>query len=383
MDNTTVANTHFLQKFTLSLLMLVLIAGIIFIGSDVIVPFAFALLLSVLLLPFNNYLEKKGLPRVLAILLSLIISLVLIACVVYFLTTQISAFMEDIPTIKKQLNLHIKNIQQFIYQQFNLTRKEQTAMFQDAKEQMKDSGTGIVGQTFVSLTHTLAVVVLLPVYSFLILYYRNMIRKFLIDVFDDKHEDKVADVLKESKSIVQSYMTGLLIETAIVASINSAGFLILGIKYAIFLGIIAAILNLIPYIGMLIASILCMLITLTTSPDISDVLWTGAILVVVQFVDNNILMPKIVSSKVKINALISILGVLIGGALAGISGMFLSIPSIAILKTIFDRVDHLKPWGMLLGDEITKPEAGEIYKRISRIGYKTTRKSPAAGKSVQ
>ena len=378
MINTTGSNLHFLQKFTLSLLMLVLIAGIIFVGSDVLVPFAFAMLLSVLLLPVNNFLEKKRVPRVLAILLSLTISLILIAGVVYFLTTQISAFMEDIPTIKKQLNLHIRNVQQFIYQQFSLTRTEQTAMFEDAKEQMKDSGSGIVGQTFASVTHTLAVMVLLPVYSFLILYYRNMIRKFLIDVFDDKHEDKVSDVLKESKNIVLSYMTGLLIETAIVASINSVGFLILGIKYAIFLGIIAAILNLIPYIGMLIASILCMLITLTSSTDISDVLWTGAILVVVQFVDNNILMPKIVSSKVKINALISILGVLIGGALAGVSGMFLSIPTIAILKTIFDRVDHLKPWGMLLGDEITKPEEGEIYRRISRITYKTRRKGAGA-----
>ncbi len=378
MINTTGPDLHFLQKLTLSLFMLVLIGGLIFIGSDVIVPFAFAMLLSVLLLPVNNFLEKKGVPRVLAILLSLVISLILIAGVIYFLTTQISAFMEDIPTIKKQLNLHIKNVQQYIYQQFNLSRKEQTEMIQDAREQMKDSGTGIVGQTFASVTHTLAVVVLLPVYSFLILYYRNMIRKFLIEVFDNKHEDKVADVLKESKNIVLSYMTGLMIETAIVATINSAGFLILGIKYAIFLGIIAAILNLIPYIGMLIASLICMMITLTSSTEISDVLWVGAILVVVQFIDNNILMPKIVSSKVKINALISILGVLIGGSLAGIPGMFLSIPSIAILKTIFDRVDHLKPWGMLLGDEITKPGEGEIYKRISKIGYKTKRKTASA-----
>ncbi|WP_336515787.1 AI-2E family transporter [Pollutibacter soli] len=370
MPSTTPGPLPFLSKMTLSILLLVLIGGIIWVGQEIIVPFAFAILLSVLLLPFNNWMEKKRIPRVAAILISLIISLVFIAGVIYFLATQISNFVDDLPKIKQQLELHFRTLQKWVSQQFNLSRKEQTEMIENATEKMKGSGTGVIGQTFTSITHMLAVVVLLPVYSFLMLYYRDMIRKFLIEVFEDKHEPRVREVLAESRTIVQSYMVGLLIELAIVAAINSAGFLIIGIKYAIFLGILAAILNLIPYIGMLIASILCMLITLTTTNDISDVIWTGVVLVLVQFVDNNILMPRIVSSKVKINALISILGVLIGGGLAGVSGMFLSIPAIAILKVIFDRVDHLKPWGLILGDDITKPQEGKIYKRIRSMSSK-------------
>lgn len=363
----------FLTKMTLSILLLILIGIVIYLGQEIIVPFAFAILLSVLLLPANNWMERKGIPRVIAILISLVISLVVIAGIVYFLATQISNFADDFPKIKQQLELHFKTLQKWLYQQFNLTRNEQTKMIANATEQMKGNGTGYIGQTFSSLTHMLAVLVLLPVYSFLMLYYRDMIRKFLVEVFEDKHEPRVREVLKESRTIVQSYMVGLLIELAIVAAINSAGFLIIGIQYAIFLGILAAILNLIPYIGMLIASVLCMLVTLTTTNDISDVIWTGVVLAVVQFIDNNILMPRIVSSKVKINALISILGVLIGGALAGVSGMFLSIPAIAILKVIFDRVDHLKPWGLILGDDVTKPQEGKIYKRIRSISAK---KSP-------
>ena len=171
-----------------------------------------------------------------------------------------------------------------------------------------------------------------------------------------KHSQKVTEVLHESRSIVQSYMTGLMIELAIVAVINASGFLIIGVKYAIFLGLLSAILNLIPYIGLLIASVVCMAITLTTSTQTSDVAWVGIILVAVHLIDNNIITPKVVSSKVKINALITIIGVLIGGSLAGVSGMFLSIPTVAILKIIFDRVDNLKPWGMLLGDEIPPPK---------------------------
>jgi predicted PurR-regulated permease PerM len=79
-------------------------------------------------------------------------------------------------------------------------------------------------------------------------------------------------------------------------------------------------------------------------------------------------MPYVVSSKVKINALVSIIGVLVGGALAGVSGMFLSIPGIAILKAIFDRVDGLQPWGMMLGDDrtMTKPTIRQRIRRVVR-----------------
>ena len=202
-----------------------------------------------------------------------------------------------------------------------------------------------------------------------------MIKRFIVAVFKNEHEPKVVEVLQESKSIVQGYMTGLIIEMGIVAAINTTGFIIVGIEYAVFLGVFAAILNMIPYIGMMIASVFCMLITLTTSTNITDIVWVIVILTVVQFVDNNIIMPKVVSSKVKINALITILGVLIGGALAGVSGMFLSIPAIAILKVIFDRVEELKPWGLLLGDDITGHKKNKIYLKLESIGHKF--KSPA------
>lgn len=119
----------------------------------------------------------------------------------------------------------------------------------------------------------------------------------------------------------------------------------------------AALLNLVPYIGMLIANIFCMVITFMFSENIYDVVWVGVILAVVQFIDNNFLMPWIVGSRVKINALVTLLGVLIGGALWGVSGMFLTIPALAVLKVVFDRVDGLKPYGLLLGDDtITKSE---------------------------
>jgi predicted PurR-regulated permease PerM len=363
-------STPFYVKLSLILLMLTLIGFIVFIGQDIIVPLAFSILLAILLLPFNNYLERKGVPRVLAIILSLTLSIIFIGAIVYFLSSQIARFVDDIPAVKQHLNDHLKTVQKWISQQFNMTKTEQTTLMVDATEKIKSTGSGFLGDTFLSLTQGLFIIVLLPVYSFLILYYRGMIKKFFISVFKDEHESKVREVINESRFIVQGYMTGLMIEMGIVAAINSIGFVIFGIKYAVFLGVLAAILNMIPYIGMLIASVFCMLITLTTSTQISDIVVVGVILIIVQFIDNNIIMPKVVSSKVKINALMSILGVLIGGALAGVSGMFLSIPAIAILKAIFDRVDGLKPWGQILGDDITGSKKSKIYLKLESIGHK-------------
>lgn len=359
----------FYKKLCFTLISLTLICLIIYTGENIITPVAYAIVLAILLLPFTNFLEKLKVPKVIASLIAIFTAVIFISIIVYFLSSQISGFVQDIPSIKSHLSDHFHTVQKWVYQKFNFTVREQTKFIDNATDEIKNSGTSVLGQTFLSVTEALLVVVLLPVYTFLILYYRNMIRKFLIAVFKDEHESKVKEVLTESRSIVQGYMMGLIIEMVIVASFNAIGFFMLGIQYAIFLGVLAAILNMIPYIGMLIASIFCMLITLTTSTHISDIIGVAIVLTVVQFIDNNIIMPKVVSSKVKINALISILGVLIGGALAGISGMFLSIPAIAILKVIFDRVEELKPWGILLGDE-TGIKKSKIYSKLESIKLK-------------
>ena len=151
--------------------------------------------------------------------------------------------------------------------------------------------------------------------------------------------------------VVQKYITGLLIETTCVAVLNSIGLLLIGARFAILLGIIGAILNLIPYIGGLIAIVLTAIVTLSNTGSLSVTIGSVVVYLVVQFIDNNFLVPKIIGSSVQLNALVSILAVLVGGALCGIGGMFLSLPFVAICKVVFDHVEDMQPWGDLLGDE--------------------------------
>jgi predicted PurR-regulated permease PerM len=158
----------------------------------------------------------------------------------------------------------------------------------------------------------------------------------------------------------------------VVFALNATGFFLFGIKYPIFLALLSAMLNMVPYVGMLIANLFCMAVTLVSSQNASDIFIVFGVLMGAQVIDNNILMPLIVGSKLKLNAMAIIIGLLVGGLLCGVPGMFLAIPSLAIIKVVFSHVDGLKPWAMLLGDETTqKLEKKNALKSVfTRIGDK-------------
>jgi predicted PurR-regulated permease PerM len=235
-----------------------------------------------------------------------------------------------------------------------------------------DSIPAMLGKTLGGLLGILAIVFLLPVYIFLMMYYKTLILNFLYEVFAEENSKQVGEVLKETKSAIQSYIVGLLIEMLIVATLNSTALILIGVRYGLLIGVIGAILNLIPYLGGIIAIGLPVLMATVTEDGYTTQLLVIGAYAVIQFIDNNILVPRIVSSKVQINALISIIIVLLGNALWGVAGMFLSIPFIAVLKIIFDHIDTLKPWGKLLGDTIPTKHRGQLWsrKRKEAVGVK-------------
>jgi predicted PurR-regulated permease PerM len=350
--------TPIYKNLSVNLLTIGLLTLLLYVGQSILVPLLFAILLASLLLPVAKFLQRIGIPKVVSILLSLFMSIVVLASIIYFLASQIGNFLDDLPTISERLDKLTAELQKWITETFNVGIRKQNQYLNQAGLKEKASPVALLGQTVITITQLVSYLVLLPVYTFLLLYYKDLIKKFLVDVFKNGGESEVREVLHESQFVAQGYITGLLIEFSIVFALNSTGFLILGIKYALFLALVAALLNLIPYIGMLVANGFCMLITLISSEEMnmSMVLWVAAVLAIVQFIDNNFLMPLIVGSRVRINSLVTIVGVLVGGALCGVPGMFLAIPGLAVLKVIFDRAPGLKPFGMLLGDDSTKPQ---------------------------
>lgn len=357
--------TPFYQKFSLILISLAILVAALIYGKDLILPLLFSILLANLLLPVTHYFERKRMYKTLAILIPIILALLAGTALVYFLSSQIVHFMEDLPALQKRFDEVSHSVQVWFREGTSMTIRKQNQYIKDTVTDFKDNTPGIMGSTVASITQILSYVFLVPIYTFLILFYRKTIKAFLISVFKNGSEQNVRDILTESTTIAQKYLTGLLIETALVFTLNVIGFLVLGIHYAIFLALLAALLNLIPYVGMLVANILCMTITLVSAEDSSYVLGVGLILAAVQFLDNNFGMPLIVGNKVRINALVTIIGVLIGGTLCGIPGMFLAIPGLAVLKVIFDKVLDLHPWGLLLGDAPSKVSLPLLKKSAS------------------
>ena len=341
----------FYAKLSLTLISLALIFLTIFLAQDVLVPLLMALLFAILLEPVAKFLNRKArLPHVIAVLLTIFLFLTFFAGIILFLSWQISDVVNDFAMIKKNLYLHIDNLQNLVYQHFSLNKQEQKKMLDDATE----GSTKIVGTTLLSVTNSLFNAILVPILTFLIILYKNHFIKFLCKLFSDDDKEKLREILSQIKGSIQSYIVGLMIQMVTVSTLTSIGYSIIGVKYAILLGVITGLLNLIPYIGILMAGLLSMAATLSGTPDVTIIFGVIAVNIVVQFIDNNILVPLIVSSKVEMNALASIIGIIIGGSLAGFSGMFLAIPLLAICKVIFDRIDDLEPWGYLLGDDLPK-----------------------------
>ncbi|HEY8935914.1 MAG TPA: AI-2E family transporter [Cyclobacteriaceae bacterium] len=349
-DAETQTEVPFYQKLSYNLVSLAIVCLALIFANNIVLPILFSILFANLILPVTNYLVSKRFGKFLSVFLPVLLTIVVIVAVIYFLSSQVMHFMNDIPALKERINEVSLSLQKWFRENTHMTIKKQNQYISDTVDNLKDNVPELVGLTVVSITGVLTYVVLLPIMTFLILYYRNNIKIFLINIFKNGSEKKVREVLSESTTIAQYYLIGLMIETTLVFAFNCIGFLILGIKYAVFLALLSALLNLVPYVGIFIANILCMIITLVSSDNESNVLWVGLILAAVQFLDNHFGMPLIVGNKVRINALATLTGILIGGALCGIPGMFLAIPSLAVLKVIFDKVPDLQPWSMLLGD---------------------------------
>jgi predicted PurR-regulated permease PerM len=343
-----------LKKYPFYLRSTVILFGLILLTyalanlREILIPLSFALFLAMLLNPLNNRLLEWKVPKVLSIMLSLLIAIILIIGLRYFLATQIMHFTDQLPLLKKKSAELMIRLQGTLTQKLNLSLQKQNQYLDEAKAGMKP----LIGQTLGTVAGTMSMIFLLPVYTFLFLYYKDLILNFLYDIFAEENAQEVSTVLKQAKGAVQSYMFGLLIEALIVATLNTIALLLLGVPYAVLLGVLGAILNVLPFIGGIIAVLLPIIIATITKDGFQTQLLTIIAYLIIQFVDNHFLVPYIVSSKVKINALISIVIVLMGGALWGLSGMFLSIPFIGVLKIVFDRIPELKPWGRLLGDEV-------------------------------
>lgn len=336
---------------SIELLGICLIGVLLDAGKGIIMPVLLAFFLSIVLLPVYRFLRSNKFPEPLAIILPILMVAVFIAGIVWFFSSQVSRFVTDFPQIQKNISMHLNSISNWINQKTDFTTQEQLKFLKDQSIKLVSYAGNLARGAAISLTSVFVFIGLVPIYIYLFLTYKNLLLRFVFIWFETSEHKKVEEVMKETESIIKSYLVGLMIQIAYITILLGGILLLVGIKHAVLIGVIFAILNLIPYVGALIGNLIGVLLTLTSSQELWPIFTVLGVIAFVQFLDNNILMPRIVGSKVRINAFAAILGVFIAGSLTGIPGMFLALPIIAVLKIIFDRSEMFKQWGVLLGDE--------------------------------
>ncbi|GAA6767121.1 AI-2E family transporter [Flavobacterium johnsoniae] len=351
----------FYAKLACILVSLISFAYIFCIAKDILTPVLLAFLFAVLLLPIFTFLNTKlKLPRHLAAIICMAVFLSFIVGILVFISYQVTYMANDFDTIKKNANSFIIEIHKFIRENFEISIGDQKKYLDSVTKDSVKNGQAKLGSAIISISDVLLDSTIIIIYTFLFLIYKEHFKLFLAKLISKENHSILKDILSQIKVSINNYIVSLIIEMIVVSVLTGLGLWIIGIKYFILLGLITGILNLIPYIGILVAGIITVLASLTGSAEISMILGILIVNIIVQFIDNNLLVPLIINTKVEINAFVSIMGIIVGGAAAGISGMFLAIPLLAILKIIFDRIESLEPWGYLMGNHIPRKFAWRV-----------------------
>lgn len=345
---------------SLELLGLFLIGTIIVMGKIVVMPLLMAFFISLLLLPIFRFFRKWKVPVAIAIFLPILCLTIGVALIGWLFSSQLGVLLTDFPQIARNVTKHLDSLSIWIAHVFGFSPTEQLKFINEQSNKLFGLAGGLLSGAAGSATDMVLFFGLLPAYIYLIILYKSLFVKFILLWFEPDIHVNVEDAMRQIESMVKSYLVGLLIQIAYITILLGGALALFGIQHSLLIGLIFAFLNLIPYLGALIGNILGVLITLVSSDRIADILIVLATIAVVQFLDNNILMPRIVGGKVRLNAFISLVGIIIGGAMTGISGMFLALPVIAVLKIIFDRSEKFKKWGVLFGDDTPAKKPGLI-----------------------
>ncbi|MFL9835629.1 AI-2E family transporter [Chryseobacterium terrae] len=360
----------FLLKLALAVISIIGIGYLIKLGQSILAPFFLAFLLAMLFLPIADFMERKlKFPRSVSTITSVMIMLIMLTGMLYFFGSQISSFSKDLPHLSKQFNLVFHNLQNWVSHTFNVKIDEQLDYLDQGLNKLLSSSGIILGFTLGIFSTSLGFLLFFILFFVFILNYRRILNNFIVNVFNEKHKASVQEVVSEVRIMTKRYIIGLCLQVIIVSILTTIVLTILGVKYAILLGVLTGLLNVIPYIGIAISLLISCFIAFATG-TVSTCVYVAIGYVIVHAIDGNIILPFVVGSKVKINALFSFIGILLGEHLWGISGMFLCIPAIAIIKIIFERVDGLKPWGKLLGEDEKPNKKKKTYKISKNITLK-------------
>ena len=361
MASDTTANYR-LEKVALALFILSIVIAILITAKLVLIPLAISFFLAYLLYPLVWKIEKAGVPRGIAIFLVLLITIIIFAGLTLLISVKISNMSLDFNQIKEQIDTSTDAITRKLEEKTGLNSKTIESYIMKGVSSAMSTVEKKAGSLFSSTTSTIFQIGILPVFTFFLLYYRQKTASFIFRLVGHRHRAVTLKVLREISSVATKYFTGQIFVILILAVLNTIGLYIIGVPNAIVFGSLAAVLNLIPFIGMLSGTAITMLyVVFTVADPFHKILYILIMYIGVQFLENNLITPNIVGNNIKINPFAIIVSLLIANIIWGIAGMLIVIPFLAMMKIVMRNIDDLKPFAYLISDRGT-PKQNRMVK---------------------
>ena len=360
-------NLHPIQLTAYSLISFVLILWLLKMAAFIFVPLVWGLFFAFALYPMSNWLEERRFPRSLAIALSIGFVTLIGVSTFYLLFNQVIYLLTDIPEIgalfQQKLTSYLKELERFM----GINPLGENDFWKTTEWIKSENLNTMIYNTGKSLT----LIGIIPLFIFFLLYFKDFFISFILKASSKKNAAILVWVSDVGR-VVHSYLLGMVKVTLFVAFVSGLFFYFSGVKYYLLFSLFIAIMNLIPYIGVIISSVLVVLYVFLTTDTLFHPLLTLLVLWGIQLLENNLITPLVVGSKVKVNVLAVVLAIMVGGGIWGVSGMVLFIPMVGILKITLDRIEGLHPYGYLLGDDVPILQKRKNF--LNLIGQKWKKK---------
>jgi predicted PurR-regulated permease PerM len=355
----TTTNTSVIKKL---LLIFLIIAGL-YLAKEFLIPLFIGGILATLFLPFSHFMEKTKIPKGLAVFICLLTLLAIITTLFYLLGWKISELIADVTLIKEKGIETITRTQEYIFNHLGISVEQQTQIIQGEKPSI----SGIMQMVLGSVTALFTNFILVLAYVFFLLYYRGHIKNFLLKLTASAQRDEMEQVISGCTTVSQQYLVGMAKMIGCLWIMYGIGFSLIGVQNAIFFAVLCGLFEIVPFIGNITGTTLTVLVTALHGGNSTTLIGIVAIYGVVQFIQGWVLEPFIVGSQVKINALFTIIALVIGELIWGIAGIILAIPILAIFKILCDHIEPLKPYGFLIGEIETTNKSQGVIKKIKNI----------------
>ena len=349
-------------NYAIGLFTVIAIIFSLYVLKPLVMPLLFAMILGVMIFPVQQFFEKKWrCNRMFATIFSIFLIFSVTVILLFIIFFQLQEFASDSQNYIVRISELYENTVAYLGDAFNMSNSKTVEGVDNAEgiSGIDFNLNSLLKGNFDKVTSLLTQsgsfmsdLVLVPIYLFFFLYYRRFLRAFAFKLFKHKSQSFVNKMILKIYNVQKNYLAGLLKVMLIVGALNTITLLALGIENAIFFGFFAAILLLIPYIGVIIGALLPAMVALATKDSIWYSVAVIGIFGFIQFLEGNFITPKITGSKVNMNSFVAILSLIAFAMLWGISGMIVALPIIASLKIIFDHTPGYEAYGFLMGEPV-------------------------------